>query len=325
MTDIAALVDALGGMAQKRQLVRRGARDHDLTVAVRTGSVIRVRNGWYSTRGTFDPGLRAVRVGGRLTGISAIAAMEGWVLGDHPLHVSLPANAARLRTQQNRFKRLDVRNPRGVVLHWEDAALGERGTPTSVALMDALYRVVLDESLEDAVACLDWALSTGRLDRIDFEELLLRLPVSRRWIGDWVDEACESLPESLARTRLRLAGHTVRTQVVLGTLERIDLVIDDTIGLEVDGEEHHFDRFEKDRRKDIRITLDHYHAIRPTARMVFYDWPDVLRGIEVALFERGRAPVTPLGNSGDSGRWRRIRPRLRGTGAHEEPRFLNSR
>lgn len=297
MTNIADIVDSLGGLAQKRQLVARGARDLDLTRAVRDGSVSRARQGWYTTLPATDARVRAVRVGGRLTGISAIIQAGGWVLGEHPIHVSVPVNAARLRSQHNRRVRFDMSSRGGVVLHWDLTELGERGTTASVALSDALVRVVLDESLETAVAALDWALRTGRLDAFDFEALVLRLPGNIRGIRDWVDEKCDSLPESLSRTRLRLRGHSVVSQVLLGDLERIDLLVDDCVGLEVDGEEFHLARFERDRRKDASITIEKLYAFRPSARMIFHEWEIVLLAIETAIAMHARAPAN--GNSGD--------------------------
>jgi hypothetical protein len=158
-----------------------------------------------------------------------------------------------------------------------------------VDLRDALLRVVLDEQFETAVAALDWALHTGRLDRIDFELLVLRLPKDMRHISEWVDERCESLPESLARTRLRLLGHSVESQVRVNDLERIDLVVDDCVGLETDGEEFHVDRFESDRTKDIAITIANLHALRPSARMVFRQWHRVALAVETAIAARSRA------------------------------------
>lgn len=299
VTRISDLVRGLGGMAQKQQLVRLGARDAHLTYAVSSGDVTRVRNGWYSTLEPQDPHLRAVRVGGRLTGLSLIHALGGWVEHRPPLHVSLPVNASRMRTQHNRFRRLAPADSGGVVLHWENRELAGRGTSTAVALIDALVRVVLDEQLEVAVACLDWALNSGRLDRIDFERMLLRLPAELQGIGDWTDATCQSLPESLSRTRFRLAGHEVISQVELTESgEFIDLVVDGTAGVEVDGEEYHLTRFERDRRKDLRIIAAHLHPVRPSARMVFTEWPSVLEAVQTALADRGRPPARPLGNSG---------------------------
>lgn len=287
MTDLNAIVASMNGMAQKQQLVRRGVTDHDLTRAVRAGEVVRVRNGWYSTRAENDPELRAVRVGGRLTGISAIHSWGGWVLGDHPLHVAVNRNSARLRTQQNRHARLNVEAPRGVLLHWEERAMASRGSATMVAMLDALHRVACDESLETTVAAFDWAMHANLIDRIDFESLILSMPEERRGLRDWIDIDCESLPESLARTRLRLAGHKVESQVTLANGQRIDLVVDGVVGVEVDGRQHHLTRFEYDRGKDVEITIDHKHALRPSANMVFHHWSRFALAVDTALADRG--------------------------------------
>jgi very-short-patch-repair endonuclease len=294
MTDIASIVHSLGGMAQKRQLVARGARDLDLTRAIKSGEVIRARQGWYTTLPPEDPAVRAVRVGGRLTGISALAAMGAWVLSTPELHVSVPANAARLRSQWDRRARLNVASTRGVRLHWEQPDVAARGTSVSVGLVDALYRAVLDEDLETAVAVIDWALRTGQLDEIDFERLIAALPANRRHIREWVDWLCDSLPESLSRTRLRLAGHHVVSQVAVGDLESIDLVVDDIVALEIDGDEHHRERFEKDRNKDMTITMARLHVLRPSARMVFRNWGRVAAAIEVALSMHAPPGTSPI-------------------------------
>ena len=208
------------------------------------------------------------------------------MLDEHPLHVAINQNAARLRTQHNRHRKLKVGAPGGVVLHWTSRQQS-KGTAVSVALVDALERVVLDEEFEVAIAALDWALHTQELDLVDFETLILRLPVERRGIRDWVDEKCESLPESLARTRLRLSGYRVESQVPLGEVQRIDLVVEGHIGIEVDGEEHHVNRFAYDRSKDVEITLDHKHALRPSAKMVFDDWRRFALAVSTALLDRG--------------------------------------
>jgi very-short-patch-repair endonuclease len=298
MAMLSEIIDSMGGMAQKQQLVRRGVRDRDLTYAVRIKDVVRVRNGWYSTMDERSPELRAVRVGGRLTGISAIAARGGWVLSEHPLHVAINDNAARLRTPHNRHQKLKVNSTGGVVLHWSSHGQMRYGTAVSVGLLDALERVVLDEEFEVAIAALDWALHTRQFDIVDFESLILRLPIERRGIRNWVDDACESLPESLSRTRFRLAGYHVESQVPLGDLQRIDLVVEGEIGVEVDGKEHHLTRFEYDRGKDVDITLDHKHAMRPSANMVFHNWDRFALAVATALADRG----VVSGNSGHSPR-----------------------
>jgi hypothetical protein len=297
MAEIAALVDRFGGMAQKQQLVALGARDLDLTLAVRRGEVVRARQGWYTTLPESDPRVKGVRVGGRLTGISAVIAAGGWVLGRHPLHVSVHDNAARLRNPNNRFVKLAKRHVPGLTLHWDDADVASRGTATSVDIRDALVRVVIDEEFETAVAALDWALHTGQIDRMDFERVLIHLPANRRAIRDWVDGRCESLPESLTRTRLRMLGYQVDIQVTLNDLERIDLVVDDCVGIETDGKKYHLETFDADRTKDVDITIADMHPLRPSADMVFRRWPRIVLAVERAI--AARPPACQCGNSGN--------------------------
>ncbi len=237
-----------------------------------------------------------MRVGGRLTGISAVAALGGWVLDRHPLHVAVPTNAARLRHQWRRdLRRADARDD-GAVVHWVGPA-HDRGSSTGiVSLTEALELVCRIESAEQAIAAFDWVRRTGRLDRIELAELRERLG-PRRWLVDASIDDCESLPESLARTRLRAAGVHLRTQVEFTDgLEHIDLVLEGTVAVEVDGDEHHRDRFEADRLRDLAITRVGLHAVRPSARQVFTRWPEVEAALVRALRERGI--LVDLHNSG---------------------------
>lgn len=285
--DARALVVAHGGALDRRRLVELGATDHDLRTALKQSRLHRPRRGWYSSWAEDDPRFRAMRVGGRLTGLSAIAALGGWVLGTHPLHVAVPTNAARLRSQWRREVPWADARPDGVVVHWV-AASHDRGESTGVVpLLEALELVGSVEPLEQAVAAIDWALTSGRIDRIDRAVLAERLgPLSA--LVELADERCESLPESLARTRLRAAGLQVTSQVHWrGALERIDLVVEGVVALEVDGEEFHLHTFEKDRWRDLELTDAGYHALRPSARQVFGQWPVVQAAVERALQARG--------------------------------------
>ena len=297
------MVENLGGMAQKRQLVRLGARDSDLTAAVRSGEVARARQGWYTTLDRRSPAVQAVRVGGRLTGLSAIRELGGWMFQPAVLHVSVPANAARLRARTNRHRALDVTNTRGVVLHWESRELQSTGTAVAVGLRDALVRVILDESVETAVAVLDWAARAGLLDEFDRAELAASLPRQRRGPIAAIDEKCESFPESLARTRLRAAGHDVRSQVLIeGTNERIDLLIDERIGLEIDGRQFHAHTFERDSAKAVRIALGGWIPLRCSASLVMHDWDTVLRALDTLLGNSGVVPAPAHRDTGMSPR-----------------------
>ena len=312
--DIAAHVNALGGFAQKRQLVARGARDHHLTRAVRDGSMRRARQGWYTTLAEHHPRVRAVRVGGRLTGLSAIAALGGWVLRSDRLHVAVPRNAARLRSASHRFAHPPVQRIRGVRVHWDE---GRGGDASMVGLRDALRRVVLDEDRETAIAALDWALHTGQVDELDVASIMLSVHPACRIEWAALDEECESITESLSRTRLRDAGFSVQSQVRLENGQRIDLVVDGIVGYETDGEQFHKDKFYEDRAKDALIIRTGYVPCRMPASTVFNDWAMVEATITAAIMAR---------NSGNSGNQERKPPgkRLRARRPRPTPEFPNT-
>jgi very-short-patch-repair endonuclease len=295
MVSVREMLGGLGGLAQKQQLVALGATDWMLTRAVRSGEVHRARQGWYSTIPESEPVLRAARVGGRLTGLSALIELGCWSWREHPLHVSVARRAARLRKQWDRFSRLNPASSTDVVLHWDDDGVVSRGGSQLVSLTDAFVRVVLDEPFELAVAAFDWGLRSGILDRAGLEEILLALPKDARMIANWTDSRCDSILESIARSGLQLRGFLVTSQVPVGMLERIDLVIEDIVALETDGNLH-LGRFEKDRRKDVSITIEGRHALRATYTMVRYDFDRLVEAIECAI--TARHPAWSLENSG---------------------------
>jgi len=274
------MVAQAGGLLHKQDLVKLGARDRDLTRAVRRGAVRRPRRGWYSTWSEDDSRFIAVRVGGRLTGLAALALHGAWSWsgrGEAPITVSVPRNAARLR--RRRHVRV-VHDPPEVIT---------RGTRWSVDLRDALRRAITEASFEEAVALIDWATETGALSRSALLEVRRLLTVDARPVFEWADPRCDSFPESIARTRFRRAGHRARCQGPLRNGQRIDLVIDDVIGLEIDGFAFHADRFEEDRRKDLEIARAGLVPLRVTVAVMRSDWRTVVEAAERLLAtHRGR-------------------------------------
>ena len=223
--DPAAFVDSLGGFASRRECVDAGLDDRLLRALLDDGVLGRPRRGWYSTRRSTNAGFRAVAAGGRLTGVSALAEYGAWAIKPSlVLHVAVPVHG-------NANAKSDV------ILHWTDGGAG--GTRSAVSIGDALVRVVLDEDLETAAVSIDWALSSGRLDRIAFESMLNALPDSARGIRAWVDHRSQSLLETVARVRLLRRGWSVRSQTRVGQLQHIDLVVEDAVALELDGRRFH--------------------------------------------------------------------------------------
>jgi hypothetical protein len=252
LTDI---VGDAGGFATRQQLRRAGATDRDLTRAVRSGDLHRPRLGWYSTLPLDDDRVTAVRVGGRLTGASALFHLGGW-MWDRPdtVCVSVPPHAARLR----RCRRSRV-------------------------VADALVRAVLEEDFEIAVALCDWALHQERLSDAEFSGVLTRLPADARGIADWVDADSESILESVVRTRLRRAGFHVTSQVPVGFGRHTDLVVNGVLGVETDGRKWHADRFDADVSKDMATFIRRRIPVHLSYELIKEHWDTVLAAIEAAV------------------------------------------
>jgi hypothetical protein len=109
-------LDKLGGVAARRELEALGVDPGWITVAAYYGRrLTRVRNGWYARTDEADSVLRAWRVGGRLTCVSAIAYHEG-VPAPPVLHVEVPANSARLHGPDRPGQPFSP--DAAVVVHW---------------------------------------------------------------------------------------------------------------------------------------------------------------------------------------------------------------
>lgn len=288
-------VRSLGGLAQTQELLRIGMTSHRLTATVRDGRLIRARQGWYALPGADEAFVRAVRVGGRLAGVSAAASYGLAVRHGHPLHVHVPRRASRLRSQRDRHLRLSDSPGEATVIHRDTVTGPTPATRFRVSLLDCLFHVLVGEHEDDAVACLDSALRMGLADQIALELLRRRLPIRCRYLVEVADGRSDSYPESVARRRLARAGIPSTPQVpVLG--ERwIDLVVGDRLALEIDGAGKYTNdmtpgavakRVDADRQRDAFLEALGYHVIRLSYRMVVSDWPATLSMI-AAVMERG--------------------------------------
>ncbi|ROS62156.1 putative DsbA family dithiol-disulfide isomerase [Frigoribacterium sp. PhB160] len=286
MTSIDDLVAAAGGLLHKRALVAHGATDRHLTAAVRGGGVSRPRRGWYSTWPPTDPRHVAVAVGGRLTGASALAQRGAWSWREPGLVVSVPRTASRLRRR------------RGVRVVWDGPEVSERGGVWSVDVRDALARAVVEAaSFEDAVVLADWARASGVVhDDDDARAVLGRHRRDAATLAEWADGGCDSIIESAAGTRLRLAGRRIRRQVVVGPRgERVDMVVDGVVGLETDGRQFHADRFERDRRKDALVAIHGLAPFRASYLAVRDRWEETESAVDALVRTRRRGVRTARG------------------------------
>lgn len=278
-----------------RELLALGASSHALTAAVRSGVLLRPRQGWYALPSTREEYIRALRVGGRLASVSAATTYGLSVPHEFPLHVHVAHESSRLRTEEDCYRRLSEAVGETTVVHRGRVQAPTLATRLRVGLLDCLLQVATTESEEDAVACVDSALRLGTLDSEGIAWLRARLPARRQCILDRADGKSDSYPESICRCRLATVGIATRLQVpVLG--ERwIDLLIGDRLAIEVDGAAKYTQdmtpaqvakTMNADRLRDAFLEALGYHVIRISYFMVMFDWPATLSMIQ-AVMARG--------------------------------------
>jgi very-short-patch-repair endonuclease len=170
-----------------------------------------------------------------------------------------------------------------VHLHWEVPQF-EMSTPWIAGRKQAMWQAIrcLDE--ENAIAALESALHNRFLSAADVADVCARAPVRLAdGISQMVSDSGSGL-ETIARLRLTRAGFRVNTQARVPGLGHQDLLVNDRIALEIDGEAWHgADRFESDRERDLHAARLGRRTIRLTSHHVLDRWPDALTAIERAL------------------------------------------
>lgn len=156
MHSVESALEARGGVAPRARLLADGLTDERISAALRRGTIVRPRQGWFALPAVGPRVLAAVRSRGRLACRSALAHHGVWVLDDGLLHVELQRTSAR----PSRFD-----TP--VALHWRMPARSLRAdTARPVAtVVEALWCFTRCATLEDLRCALESALNQGLLGR----------------------------------------------------------------------------------------------------------------------------------------------------------------
>ncbi len=143
----------------------------------------------------------------------------------------------------------------------------------------------------DALAAIESALHLGRLTGEGLERLLDLSPGRMARTLARLDRGAQSGLETHARILIEDAGHEVLTQVEIGGAGILDLLVDDCVGVETDGQKWHRDRFVEDRSKDVGVELWGVRVLRIGAHHLLREWPATLQALErmIADARRGRA------------------------------------
>lgn len=215
-----------------------------------------MRTGWYSTG---SPGIveDAIRHGGALGCVSALSVHGAWTLPSDRIHLVVGRGAKA--------------HP-SAALHW-------------VARSPRYVVEPIQGAVEQAIRCLDLEAAAVALDSAVNRRLIAWEEVRRicdgtargRSLLRRLDPASESGLETLARVRLRRLNLSLRVQVNVAAVGRVDLLIGDRLILELDGRSWH-DRpgdFENDRRRDRSLVASGYLVMRASYWQVMNEWPAI--------------------------------------------------
>lgn len=277
-----------GMFARRRDLLGRGFADRHIRRALGAKRIFRVRQGWYSVPDAPEPAIRAVRVGGRLTGISALESYGLRVPRRERSQVAVPTNACRLRRPSDRRARRIQADP--VDVFWIDAPRDEHESPWRVSIDDALLAVLDSESRDIAVACASAVMRYKRWSRARLERVFRRAAsTSRCWMA-LVSGLDDSHGETFVRLWLLDAGIPMVPQPFVAGVGFLDGQVALHTFIEVDGGQHDptwtgetESTWEHDHDRDTMMAGDGNTVLRFTYRQLYATWSACLRAIRRSI------------------------------------------
>jgi len=275
---------------RRRDLLALGCTDGGIRAALRYRAIFRVRHGWYSIPDAPDFAVRAVRVGGRLTGIAALQSYGLTVPRRSRVDVAVPSHACRLRRPTERRERLESGD--GVRAHWSDKPVAALGAASRwrVDIDAALVHVLGTENRDTAVACCSAVMHVFRWPESRMDAVFARAPVRARSWRSLIGRLDESHGETYVRLWCRDAGIAWFPQPRVSGVGRLDGRISPNVFVEVDGGQHDVawtgsgaSTFEKDRQRDAAMAARGYRVLRFSYRMLYASWPDCLASMRRAI------------------------------------------
>ena len=273
---------------RRRDLLALGYTDVQIQAALAARSIFRVRQGWYSVPDAPEAAVRAVRVGGRLTGIAALESYGLRVPRRPFVDVAVPANACRLRRPSDR--RALLKPGDATRTHWLDTQRSRQASRWRVSVDDALLMVLCTEDRDISVACasavmryLGW--TWARLSAV-FDRAPARVQAWKNLVSDKDD----AHGETFARLWFGDAGVWCESQPRVVNGRRLDFKVGPNTYVEIDGRQHDPDwtgEGESSRPTDVETDVDVAVAggvvLRFDYRMLYTRWAQCLAAVKRAV------------------------------------------
>lgn len=253
------LLDSSDGVASYRQLIDAGVSRRALRAACANGSVALAAPGIYVHTDRDPRVLRAAVLHGRLTCTAGAEKLGLWVLHRDPLpHIA----CARPRTSSA-----------AVIHRARSRASVESLHPWTAPVLDVVAHALRCLPELDALVILESAVNLGQIAREDIEPMFTgRRDARHRRTISLLDSGSESILETVARYHLQQAGMRVRTQARITGLGRVDLLVEERVGVELHGRRFHDTpvQFEEDLRRANVAALRGLPLLQYPGRLVLH-------------------------------------------------------
>ena len=268
-------------IAETGALNAAGANWRVLRAAVESGYLVRARRGHYALPDTDAHILEAVRLGGRLACVSAVANAGIFALDSTFAHIHVDPTASRLRAPHDRFQQLNAHNRDGVELHWNQLLDPRGGTEFRIGLADALVQVFRCQEPRFAIASLDNALYKRLLAEQAVAQIFAALPAELQSLRPLIDCRSESGQETVLRLVITGAGFDVEIQVEIGGVGRVDMIVEGRIAVEADSRQFHdgWEAHARDRTRDCDLAMRGYLTLRVLYRDIIHHPERVIAAI----------------------------------------------
>lgn len=241
MREVKLDVLAAGGAATRKALRACGHTSRQIRAAVDRGEVRAVGRSWVMTLDAAPDVKAALEAGGVLGGATALRSYGVWITEEPRLQIATrPTTGVAAASAGDRI--------------WESFEVDARAW--RVSIVDALAQHARRVAREDAIASIDSAWHRGLIAEPELNRLFSKLP---RRFAPWrrlLDPKAGSGLESLVRVPCLDRGWSVESQVPAPGGGRSDLLLDEWLYIEADGDEWHDNERQaaKDRRRNRAIT-----------------------------------------------------------------------
>ena len=273
---------------RRRDLLASGYTDAQIEASLAAHAIFRVRQGWFSVPDAPEAAVRAVRVGGRLTGVAALESYGLRVPRRAVVDVAVPANASRLRRPTDRHAPLEPSD--GTRIHWLDTPLTRQSSRWRVSVDDALLMVLRTEERDVAVACASAVMRYLGWGRARLSAVFARAPARVRLLEPLVSDKDDAHGETFVRLWFGDAGVWCESQPRVVNGRRLDFRVGPNTYVEVDGRQHDPDwtgegesSRPKDVETDIAVAAAGGTVLRFDYRMLYTAWDQCLAAVQRAV------------------------------------------